>query len=342
VKRLIGILLLLAMASLACFLSPNPLYAQPDFPTASGLATPTLDQNSILPSAVPQSTAVNTQNPVVEPTLANTQSPTAAPALTADQLRNATLTFVGSDQMLRTIAFKNGQSQEQGDPQTGSVLVSMDEKIAFGDLNADGLQDAAIVINEDFGGSGVFVSVVAILNDNGQPNPVATAVIDDRARLNTLEIVNGEILVDATVHGPGDPMCCASQPTKRVYRLIENDLTLSRLSTKTSDGVERVIQIDAPVNGVELSGPFMIKGTVSVSPFENNLVYRVFQPGSKDPIEQAGFIISADGLGGPGSFELTLDFSQKGFKGPLHIEIVDISPADGSTLALASIDVILK
>ena len=333
-KRLIGILLVLVLATLAC--SFNPTLVQSDFPTPPVTNTPVLIQptlavNLVTPSALPETT-------VPQP-----QAPATVPNLTVEQLRNATLSITGSDQIIRSMEFKDGKYELGSDPaQSGYISVTMGEKIGFGDLIADGAQDAVISIGENYGGTGVFVSVVAVLNNNGQPNPVATAVIEDRAMINQLGIVNGEILVDATTHGPNDPMCCPSLPSTRAYRLIENTLVLSRLSTKTPDGAERVIKIESPADGAEVNGPFVIKGSVSISPFENSLVYKVFQQDFNEPLDMAGFTIHADGIGGPGTFELALDFSQKGFKGPLRIEISDSSPADGSTLALATIYVMAK
>jgi hypothetical protein len=148
--------------------------------------------------------------------------------------------------------------------------------------------------------------------------------------------------MDATLHDINDPSCCPSMAAKRSYRLVEKELLLTRNATKTPNGPERVITIDSPANGSEITGAFVVKGSVTVSPFENTLSYSVFLPGTKDPVAQAGFTINGDGLGGPGTFELPLDFSAAGFKGPVRIEIADISPADGSNLALNTLFVTLK
>jgi hypothetical protein len=123
---------------------------------------------------------------------------------------------------------------------------------------------------------------------------------------------------------------------------MEQELVLSSFVTKTIDGAQRLITIDTPANGAEISGPFVIKGGVTISPFENNLVYKVYVPGTADPVAQAGFTVSADGLGGPGTFELPLDFSAESFKGPVRIEISDVSPADGSILALKTLYLTFK
>jgi len=248
-----------------------------------------------------------------------------------------------SEQILRTITLKDGSFQEGTDPaQPGYIQITMGDKVAFGDLNQDGQEDAVISIAENYGGTGQFVSLVAILNQNGQPNPVATALVDDRPMLNELTIKDAEIFLDATIHGPNDPMCCPALPSTRSLRLIENSLVLSRFSTKTPDGNERVIRIESPANGTEINGPFILKGSISISPFENTLSYAVFLQGSPDPIEQAGFFVNADGLGGPGTFELALDLGKHNAKGPVRVEISDVSAADGSYLDLNTVYLVLK
>jgi hypothetical protein len=336
--------MMIALACQACAALPSPLVTQ----AVPATEPPALATSTAIPATPAPTSTASSPSPTDSPSPTSavaTQSPenTAVPTLTEEQLRNATLTFTGSDQMIRTVSFINGKYEEGSDAnQASHLIISLGEQIAFGDLNADGAQDAVVSIGENYGGTGVFVSILAILNEHGQPNAVALAGIEDRGIINQLKIEAGQIMVDATVHGPGDPMCCATQPTTRVYRLVENNLELSRLSTKTANGADRVILISAPANGAEISGAFVIQGSVTVSPFENNLGYRVFKQGEKEPLDQAGFTISADGLGGPGTFELTLDPGQKGFSGPLRIEIFDSSPADGSTLALATLYLTVK
>jgi hypothetical protein len=320
VKRLIAILLIPMLTSLACSMAFPALSAPPT-------STPAIVSPGILP----------------ETGLRETPTQASASNLSVEQLRNATFTISGADQQIHSIHLKDGKYEQGTDPaKTDYISISMGEQIAFGDLNADGQQDAVISLAENHGGTGVFVSVVAVLNKNGHPDPVSSTLIDDRAIITGLKIVDAEILVEATIHGPADPMCCPTVPSRRSYRLVDKNLVLSSLSTKTQNGAERIIRIDSPANGVEISGPFTIKGSVSISPFENSLVYKIYKQGSNDPLDMLGFTINADGLGGPGTFELALDFSQKDFRGPMRIEISDSSPADGSTLALCSLYLTLK
>lgn len=341
-KRLMVSLIALVLASLACSAdyNPPPLSLTPVTGNSTNtpvLIPPTLTFTPIPFTSTPAQVATATSVP---PTA------TAVPAqsgLTADQLRNATITFVGSDQNARTITLQNGKYQNGTDTSKPDyAVITLGDKIAFGDLNADGVDDAAITLAENYGGSGVFVSVVAVLNKGGQPNAVASALVDDRAMVNNLAIKDGEIYLDATIHDINDPMCCPSLASKRNYRLFDNQLVLSRYTTQRANSPERVITIDSPTNGAEISGPFVVKGSVTVSPFENTLSYSVFMPGTKDPVAQSAFTINGDGLGGPGTFELPLDFTAAGFKGPVRIEIADVSPADGSNNAVRSLFVTLK
>ena len=137
-------------------------------------------------------------------------------------------------------------------------------------------------------------------------------------------------------------MCCPAMPSRQVFRLVDNTLVRTRLSTFTPDGLERRIQVDSPSDGSEISGPFVIKGSVSVSPFENTLAYSIFVQGEKDPREKSSFTISADGLGGPGTFELPLSLNDPAILGPVRIVISDISPANGSAQALTTVFLVIK
>jgi len=358
-KYLPFFLILLALVTRACALdfSPPPLQTTPQAVAASQvpfviLATPTLTAippTETLPpptetAAAQPEPATQTPTPLEESPTPLVETPTPAnPILTVEQLRNATLTIMGSDQILRSITLKDGGYASDPDPAApGYIEVKLTDQIAFGDLNGDGFLDAAIIIAESFGGTGTFISTVAILNQNGQPEAAATALIEDRAIINEIAVRDGGIFVDAIIHGPNDPLCCAAMPSKRFYRLNGNDLTLTQLSSTTPTGQERIIQIDSPANETEISSPFLIQGSVSVSPFENTLVYYVYAKDNPTPLAQAGFTISGDGLGGPGSFELPIDPARYNWNGPVRIVIADSSAADGSLLALSSIFVNFK
>ena len=366
-KRLVAFFIFLALTTTACGLDFNPpplSFTQPaplpSSPPVLVQATTTFVPTEISPTPslpAPTETVVPPTQPtptetVVPPTQpAPTEpSPTAlptetqtSPVLTVEQLRNASISVLGSDQMMHSITLNNGTYATGADrTQPGYVMVNVGEIFAFGDLNSDGMQDAVMLIGENYGGSGEFVSIVVMLNQGGQPVYTARATIEDRPIMKALTIKDGEISLDAIVHGPDDPMCCAAQPSSRTYHFVENNLILSHLTSTTPSGTERIIQIDSPLNQSEVSGPFMLQGSVSISPFENNLIYSVYTQSGNDVLEQGSFNVSADGLGGPGIFDLPLDFTHNGLNGPLRIQIADLSAADGSYLAIDSVYLILK
>jgi hypothetical protein len=90
---------------------------------------------------------------------------------------------------------------------------------ARGDLNGDGLPDAAVVLATSTGGQEVYYEVAAVLNDKGKPVHVATAPIGDRIRFQWVNIRNGTIVVEFFAHGEKDPPCCPKAKTTRRFRL---------------------------------------------------------------------------------------------------------------------------
>ena len=337
-QRLLIPFLVLILAAAACSLpvadsvpfteTPPPVQSAPDTEIPIPLAA--TDTPILLPP---------TDTPLPLPA-------TDIPALTLDQLKNAEVNITGvtGNSAATTVKLVNGKYESKSDHTAADyVNVNMGKQVAYGDLNGDGAQDAAIIIGENYGGTGDFVSVVAMLNQNGQPVFGGSYGVDDRPAINSLAIQNGEILLDATIHGPNDPGCCAAQPVTESLRLWSGKLVQTRHTSKIADGSERIIKIDSPAQDSEISGPFTINGSVTVAPFENTLGYSVFVEGKADPIMQSAVMVSATDMGGPGTFTLPLDLTTTpDAKGNLRIEISDVSAADGSYLAVATLFVTIK
>jgi hypothetical protein len=266
-------------------------------------------------------------------------TPTATPAaasLTADVLRNATYEVPFYAQTVTL--FRGHYEIADG---TTTLRVDLIDPIALGDVNADGVDDAVVLLAENGGGSGVFVSIVVMLNQNGQPVQSGSMLIDDRPAITNLSVQNGLIIVDATVHGVSDPACCPTLVATETYQLVDGTLTLLSFASKTPDGSVRLITIDSPVAGTEVSGSVQVTGSVTISPFENNLGYRITDQAGNQLAEGPVQVTSAE-MGGPGTFDVTIDLSAIPAGTVIQLALVDLSAADGSILAMASVELTVR
>lgn len=76
-----------------------------------------------------------------------------------------------------------------------------DDYTAYGDLNNDEQEDAVVIIVEYGGGTGFFIDLVAVLNQNGKPLVVAMQYLGDRTAINSITIQSGVITVDMSPKG---------------------------------------------------------------------------------------------------------------------------------------------
>ncbi|MFZ5820523.1 MAG: Gmad2 immunoglobulin-like domain-containing protein [Chloroflexota bacterium] len=235
----------------------------------------------------------------------------------------------------RTVRLADGGYTE-GSSGADYLAVTMTGFLALGDLDADGENEAAALVAEQYGGSGAFYFLAVYENQGDEPVYAASTFIDDRPLLTGLSIQDGEIYVDATVHTGDDPVCCPSLPTSRRYRFFPPNLALTYYATQTPAGQPRAIAIQAPVDGAQVSGTVRLKGSVSVAPFENALVYRIFDMGgvelSAGPVE-----VDAPAPGAPGEFETAIDLGRILTNASIRIAVQEASAADGSLLAMDSI-----
>jgi heat shock protein HslJ len=116
--------------------------------------------------------------------------------------------------------------------------------IAFGDLDGDGVEDAAVILVTDPGGSGTFYDLAAIRNRNGKPEHVSTASLGDRAEIRAFSIETGQVIIEMVTHGPDDPMCCPTQIVRNTYAL-EGD-TLVQMASEVTGTVEETSEAEIP------------------------------------------------------------------------------------------------
>jgi hypothetical protein len=281
-----------------------------------GAATPT-----VLPSA-PTPTSL----PVI----------TTVPRLTEQALKNGAYAL---PVYAKTVSLTDGKYE--GGSAADYLAAVLQPQIAFGDLNGDGTPDAAILIGENGGGSGVFVSLFAILNQNGQPVQAAAILIDDRPIINAMTIQDGKIILDAVIHQADDSMVAPSFAAVETYQLNQNSLTLTRLTSKTDTGSERSIMIASPVSGSEAGASVQVSGSMPIGPFENNLRLRLYDPAG-NVLFEGPFAVQAVDMGAPATFDDTVDLSMIPAGTSVRLELAEISMRDGSLLSMDSVNIIRK
>ncbi len=305
-KRISILFLILGLTAIAC-----------NFQVNVGNSTPT--------QTATEETSAGGETPTT------TQSvPPETSGLTADKLKNGTYHAPYND---RTITLVNGSYSEG----SGATIysVNMLNTFAFGDLNGDGINDAAIILVENMGGTGQFVSLISIYDNGGMPLQKDAAELGDRVQVNSMDISSGVIHLGMIVHAPNDPLCCPSQAQNQSYWMISGNLWLMRVSTVIGGG-ERLINIDTPGNWADVTNPFTVNGNVPISPFENTLGYRIYLP-DKTLVNESSLMVTSSGMGTPGTFSRNFDLSMAGITGNVIIQFLDLSPADGSIQAMGSV-----
>jgi hypothetical protein len=281
-----------------------------------------------------------TTAPVQEATLAPPEIPTT-PQLTADQLKNAQYQL-GVREDHAVVQLVDGLFQQGTDATTlDFAYIKLTEYISIGDLTGDGINEVAAIFFENYGGTGQFGYLAIYSNVNGLPVFLTSTLIDDRPMINSLSVENGEVFLDAIIHGFEDGGCCPTLPSTRRYVLVNNQLRMVNYTTATPDGTKRIIEITSPVNGTEMTGSVQVTGTVSIAPFENNLSYFIYDEAGNQ--YAAGPVaVSAPDLGAPGIFDVT--FTLEGIPSGtiIYLELQDISAADGSWFAMDAVKLIVK
>ena len=297
---------------------------------SSASSSPTPD--SVISSPV----ATEAAQPTESPTLA---APTAAPDYIA-KIRNAEYQLSLTDS-LQIVQLTDGKYEQGVAGSTDFISVSVTDFVARGDLNGDGKNEFAALVAENSGGSGVFVFLAVFADVDGTPVFQTSTLVDDRPQLNALSIEDNEIFLDAVIHGLEDPMCCPALRTTRRFRFVERQLDMTEYTTFTPDGRPRTITITSPASGTETYSSIQIRGSVAIAPFENNLVYRIYDVSGIE-LSAGAISVSAVDLGAPGTFDAIIPIGNALSGAVIRLEVQDISAADGSLFAMDSVELVVK
>jgi immunoglobulin-like protein involved in spore germination len=292
------------------------------------------------PATPPPATSADQTQAAPDP--GSTLSPATPTTISEEvtQIRNAQYQL-GATDALQVVQLTDG-TFEQGTPGSDDFMsIVVTDFAALGDLNDDGIDEAVAMISENYGGTGVFVFLAIYSKVDGTWTFQTSNMVDDRPQLNALSIENDEIFLDAVIHGIDEPMCCPTLRTTRRYRFVDNLLEMIDYTTFTPDGQPRTILIESPADGSEVFTSIPIQGRVAIAPFENNLVYRIYDVTGIE-LSAGAITVSAPDLGAPGTFEAVIPLGNILSGAIIHVEVQDLSAADGSLLAMDSVELVVK
>jgi hypothetical protein len=308
-----SLLLLLIFLVTACTLTTTP--APVLTPTSTFLAPATATGVVVLPAIQPTTQVIN-----------------------LELLRNFTYVLESSGGMQVTLIDGSFKVDDTAHNMTASGQLVLS---ALGDLNGDGVPDAAVTLAANLGGSGTFHELIVVLSQDGKAVQAADLFLEDRLQENKLSITDGLITLDAVRHGPHDPMCCPTEHAITVYRYqtgkleVVSDKVVASAPNLPVTQYPNTITLDSPQDGTVTGSSLLLRGKTSQMPFEKNLVVRVYSGSTNTLVLEQPQAVQGE-YGGPGSFETNLQLPAD-LKGTVRIDVVDLDPAVGQPRGLASV-----
>lgn len=147
---------------------------------------------------------------------------TTAPTLT--ELKNATYAGVEEqDPVTLKYGLWEGEPFVEDGASRPSVHFLRDFHL-LGDLNGDGLEEAAVLLGAGSGGTGenIYLAVVGIRD--GKLQNLDTVLLGDRVQIRKGGIVEGRVFIDVLRVGPNDAMCCPGELAVLAWKLNNDKL----------------------------------------------------------------------------------------------------------------------
>jgi hypothetical protein len=123
-----------------------------------------------------------------------------------------------------TIRLQDGRSEMISTPHSATTTkTAVYGKTVYGDLDGDGIEDAAILLIHDPGGSGTFFYVAGALNINGKFQGTNAMLLGDRITPRDLQIRNGVLIAKYADRRPGEPMIAPPSVFISKYLILKDD-----------------------------------------------------------------------------------------------------------------------
>jgi hypothetical protein len=220
------------------------------------------------------------------------------PRLTVQMLKNGTFYAPVAD---ATVTLIDGRYE------TPSNVVDI-YQIAFGDLDSDGVEDAAIALAEWSGGTADYFTVHAILNRNGVPFQSAYEWNLLQGGVGKMSISQGRIIAEGKTYGPHDGNCCPSVPGVEKWQLISDGHLVLRWYSITPEGQRQEIRIDDPAEGTAISCSVRVQGSVSYLTSWGVLYYSIKNMTGEE-LAIGSFVMQSDGKKTGGTFDVSIDLA---------------------------------
>jgi len=151
------------------------------------------------------------------------------------------------------------------------------------------------------------------------------------------------ITLDMLVHDPNDGLCCPSKSMSRSFEFYPGyGFRMVHITSGMEGSSYHEIILDSPEPGGIISSQFQVSGSFTISPFEATLVVRVMDMNDQ-VIYQGSIMAPVLNLGDPGTFADVVDMiAANPSPGLVRVEVYEVSMADGSTLVMDSVLVILE
>lgn len=224
---------------------------------------------------------------------------------------------------------------------TNGMRVYFLPQAAFGDLNNDQMADAVVLLAEKNVLHEVLVSLIVLIQENGEFNQKADLLIGKDAEIFSITIDHAEITLNALLRNTGEDMDLPERNVWQTYQYRGENLVLTKVSSSINQGTLRTIEISSPVDGDQVGASVFLKGGMPVSPFENNLRFTVFDMEGQ-LLTQSGFMVDAEEMGTPAVFSNKVDLPPLPSGTRVRLELADLSMADGSLIAMDSVWVTIK
>jgi len=146
----------------------------------------------------------------------NEPIPIASSAPFANPL-NASFTIGG-----QRVRLSDGYHEKEAAPGSAAKIKTMVfGEPATGDLDGDGVADAALFMQQALGGSGTFYYIAAALNRKGTYRGTDGILLGDRISPQTIQIRNGVVVANYADRQPGEPMAVPPSAGKTKYLILK-------------------------------------------------------------------------------------------------------------------------